>query len=66
MNKQIVVHNGSILGFASNITRFIRDRLTVILFCNTDTITRPDAITLEIAKYYCLELATLSIQPPIS
>lgn len=64
-NRQVVAHNGSIVGFASNITRFIDDRFSVILFCNLDKIVRPDAIALEIAGYYCPALATLPIQPPI-
>ena len=64
-NKCVVAHNGSIVGFASNITRFINDRLTVILFCNLDKIIRPDAIAKEIANYYCPALAPFSIQPPL-
>lgn len=64
-NKRVVAHNGSIIGFASNITRFIDERLTVILFCNLDKIVRPDAIAKEIANYYCPALASLPIQPPI-
>ncbi|WP_449003321.1 hypothetical protein [Myxosarcina sp. GI1(2024)] len=64
-NKRVVAHNGSIVGFASNITRFIDDRLTVILFCNLDKIIRPDAIAKEIANYYCPALAPFSIQPPL-
>ena len=64
-NKPVVGHNGSIVGFAGNITRFIEDRLTVILFCNLDKIIRPDAIVKEIANYYCPALASLSIQPPL-
>ncbi|MEM8780777.1 MAG: serine hydrolase domain-containing protein [Cyanobacteria bacterium P01_G01_bin.49] len=65
-SKQVVGHNGSIVGFASNITRFIDDRLTVIVFCNLDKISRPDAIAKEIAGYYCPAIASLPIQPPIS
>lgn len=64
-NKRVVGHNGSIVGFASNITRFIDDRLTVILFCNLDEIIRPDAIVKEIANYYCSAIASLAIQPPL-
>jgi hypothetical protein len=65
-DRRVVGHNGSILGFASNITRFIDDKLTVILFCNQDKIARPDAIAKEIAGYYCLAIATLALQPPKS
>lgn len=64
-NKKVVSHNGSIVGFASNITRFIDDRLTVILFCNLDKIIRPDAIAKEIAGYYSPAIASLPIQPAI-
>ena len=64
-NKRIVGHNGSIVGFASNITRFIDDCLTVILFCNLDKIIRPDAIAKEIANYYCPALASFPIQPAL-
>ncbi|MEM9509379.1 MAG: serine hydrolase domain-containing protein [Cyanobacteria bacterium P01_E01_bin.35] len=62
-NKRVVGHNGSIVGFASNITRFIEDRLTVILFCNLDKIARPDVISKEIANYYCPALASLPVYP---
>ena len=64
-NKRVVAHNGSIVGFASNISRFIEDRLTVILFCNLDKIIRPDAIAKKIANYYSPAIASLSIQPPV-
>ncbi len=56
-NRRVVSHNGSILGFASNITRFIDDGVTVILFCNLDQISRPDMIAKEIAGYYCPAIA---------
>ncbi len=56
-NRLVVSHNGSILGFASNITRFIDDGVTVILFCNLDQISRPDMIAKEIAGYYCPAIA---------
>ncbi|MDM9383785.1 serine hydrolase domain-containing protein [Chlorogloeopsis sp. ULAP01] len=64
-DRRVVVHNGSILGFASNITRFIDDKITVILFCNLDRIARPDAIAAYIAGYYCPSLAGLALQPPL-
>ena len=64
-SRRVVAHNGSIVGFASNITRFIDDRLTVILFCNLDKIIRPDAIAKKIANYYCPALASLPIRPAI-
>ncbi|WP_250125662.1 serine hydrolase domain-containing protein [Chroococcidiopsis sp. CCMEE 29] len=64
-DRRVVSHNGSILGFASNITRFIDDEITVIVFCNLDQITRPDAIAKEIAGYYCPTLAKLALQPPV-
>jgi D-alanyl-D-alanine carboxypeptidase len=51
--SRVVNHNGSILGFASNITRFIDDKITVILLCNLDKISRPDALAKDIAGYYC-------------
>ena len=65
LNKRVVGHNGSIVGFASNITRFLGDRLTVILFCNLDKIIRPDAIAKKIANYYCPIIASSPIQPPL-
>ncbi|KST68237.1 serine hydrolase domain-containing protein [Mastigocoleus testarum] len=64
-NRRVVGHNGSILGFASNITRFIDDKITVIVFCNLDKITRPDTIAFKIAGYYCPALAKLEQMPPI-
>ncbi|MFQ4141559.1 serine hydrolase domain-containing protein [Chlorogloeopsis sp. ULAP02] len=64
-DRRVVAHNGSILGFASNITRFIDDKITVILFCNLDTVTRSDAIAAYIAGYYCPSLAGLALQPPL-
>ncbi len=64
-DRRVVGHNGSILGFASNITRFIDDKITVILLCNLDQISRPDAIAKEIAGYYCPELTKLALQPPL-
>ncbi|MBD1926760.1 beta-lactamase family protein [Trichocoleus sp. FACHB-90] len=64
-NRRVVNHNGSILGFASNITRFIDDKITVILFCNLDKIARPNAIAKEIAGYYCPSLANQPLQPPL-
>ncbi|MBD2313892.1 beta-lactamase family protein [Desertifilum sp. FACHB-1129] len=63
-DRRVVGHNGSILGFASNITRFIDDRISVIVLCNLDRIARPDAIAKTIAGYYCPSLAELPLQPP--
>ncbi|OUL34295.1 serine hydrolase [Nostoc sp. T09] len=65
-DRRVVGHNGSILGFASNITRFIDDKITVIVLCNLDRVSRPDAIAKEIAGYYCPELTKISLQPPLS
>ncbi|OUL18228.1 serine hydrolase [Nostoc sp. 106C] len=65
-DRRVVSHNGSILGFASNITRFIDDKITVIVLCNLDQVSRPDAIAKEIAGYYCPELAKISLQPPLA
>ncbi|WGV24709.1 serine hydrolase domain-containing protein [Halotia branconii] len=64
-DRRVVGHNGSILGFASNITRFIDDHITVILLCNLDKISRPDAIAKKIAGYYSPKLAKLALQPPL-
>lgn len=64
-DRRVVGHNGSILGFASNITRFIDDKITVIIFCNLDKISRPDAIAKEIAGYYCPSLQEIELQPPL-
>ncbi len=64
-DQRVVSHNGSILGFATNMTRFIDHKITVILFCNLDKIARPDAIAKEIAGYFCPSLAELPLQPPM-
>jgi CubicO group peptidase (beta-lactamase class C family) len=64
-DRRVVGHNGSILGFASNITRFIDDKITVILLCNLDKISRPDAIAKKIAEYYCPVLKEAVLQPPL-
>ncbi|MDZ8051041.1 MAG: serine hydrolase domain-containing protein [Aulosira sp. ZfuVER01] len=64
-DRRVVGHNGAILGFASNITRFIDDKITVIVLCNLEQISRPDAIAKEIAGYYCSELANIPLQPPL-
>jgi CubicO group peptidase (beta-lactamase class C family) len=63
--RRVVGHNGSIVGFASNITRFIDDKITVILLCNLDAVVRPDAIAKKIAEYYCPVIAELPLQPPL-
>jgi CubicO group peptidase (beta-lactamase class C family) len=65
-NRRVVGHNGSVVGFASNITRFIDDKLTVIVLCNLDAVTRPDAIAKEIAGYYSDAIANLELQPPFN
>ncbi|MDY6936056.1 MAG: serine hydrolase domain-containing protein [Cyanobacteriota bacterium] len=62
-NRRVVSHNGSIVGFASNITQFIDDRIAVIFLCNLDKISRPDAIAKEIAGYFCPQIAALSLRP---
>jgi len=62
--RPVVGHNGSILGFASNITRFMDDNITAIVLCNLDKIFRPDAIALEIARYFCPQLKNVMLQPP--
>jgi D-alanyl-D-alanine carboxypeptidase len=62
--RRVVGHNGSILGFASNITRFMDDHITAIVLCNLDNISRPDVIALEIARYFCPQLINVMLQPP--
>ena len=62
--RRVVGHNGSILGFARNITRFMDDNITAIVLCNLDNISRPDAIALEIAGYFCPQLTNVMLQPP--
>ncbi len=62
--RRVVGHNGSILGFASKITRFMDDNITAIVLCNLDNISRPDAIALEIARYFCPQLTNVMLQPP--
>jgi D-alanyl-D-alanine carboxypeptidase len=64
-NRRVVGHNGSVVGFSCNITRFIDDKLTVIVLCNLDAVTKPDAIAKEIAGYYSDAIANLELQPPI-
>jgi hypothetical protein len=62
--RRVVGHNGSILGFASKITRFMDDNITAIVLCNLDNISRPDAIALEIARDFCPQLKNVMLQPP--
>lgn len=64
-NRQVISHNGGIKGFSTNITRFIDDEVTVILFCNLESIARPDVITKGIAEHFIPNLVTEPLQPPI-
>ncbi len=64
-NRKVVCHNGGIKGFTTNMTRFIDDKVTVILFCNLDDIDRPDAIAKSIAERFIPGLAQEALQPPI-
>lgn len=71
-SRRVVSHNGSIKGFAANMTRFIDDKLCVILLGNLENINRPDAlaqlnevIAKTIAEYFSPALAQESLQPPL-
>lgn len=64
-DKLVVGHNGSIKGFATNITRYIDDKVTVILLCNLENIERPDAIAKSIAEQFIPHLAEIPLQPPL-
>jgi D-alanyl-D-alanine carboxypeptidase len=46
-------------------TRFMDDKITVIVLFNLDKILRPDAIAKEIAGYYCPELSKIALVPPL-
>jgi CubicO group peptidase (beta-lactamase class C family) len=64
-NRQVISHNGGIKGFSTNVTRFIDDEVTVILFCNLEAIARPDVITKGLAEHFIPDLVTEPLQPPI-
>jgi CubicO group peptidase (beta-lactamase class C family) len=64
-NRKIVGHNGSIKGFAANMTRFIDDKVTVILLCNLENIQRPDAIAKGIVEHFIPDLAQETLKPPL-
>jgi len=64
-DRRVVGHNGSIVGFASNMTRFLDDHLTVIVLCNGDGIARPDAIAKTVAGHCNAAIAALPLQPPM-
>ncbi|MBD0395268.1 MAG: hypothetical protein ICV52_15810 [Microcoleus sp. C1-bin4] len=40
------------------------DNITAIVLCNLDNISRPDAIALKIARYFCPQLTNAMLQPP--
>jgi D-alanyl-D-alanine carboxypeptidase len=64
-DRKVVSHNGSIKGFATNITRYIDDKVTVMLLCNLENIARPDAIAKSIAEQFIPSLAKIPLQPPL-
>ncbi|MGJ3246993.1 MAG: serine hydrolase domain-containing protein [Elainellaceae cyanobacterium] len=64
-DRHVAVHNGSIRGFSSTMSRFITDNITVILLCNIDTLERPDAIAKRIAEHYVPHLADVDLMPPL-
>ena len=64
LSKKVVSHNGSIKGFATNVTRYVDD-ITVILLCNLENIARPDAIAKSIAEQFIPNLAEIPLQPPL-
>ena len=61
--KGIVSSNDLILRLASNMTRFIDDRITMILLCHLECTGTENAIAKEIAGYYCPAIAALPIRP---
>lgn len=64
-DRTVVSHNGSIKGFATNMTRFIDDKVTVILLCNLENIERPDAIAKSIAEQFVPTLGEIPLQPAL-
>ncbi|MGL4619003.1 serine hydrolase [Chroococcidiopsis sp.] len=64
-DRKVVGHNGSIEGFATNITRYIDEKVTVILLCNLENIARPDAIAKSIAEQFVPDLTDIPLQPPL-
>lgn len=63
--RKVITHNGGIKGFSSNMTRFVDEKLTVILLCNLEYIERPDVISKSIAEHFIPELTHEPLQPPI-
>jgi D-alanyl-D-alanine carboxypeptidase len=57
-----VAHGGGIHGFTTYITRFVQDKLTVIVLLNAGS--EPDAIAHGIASHYLPGLTLASIKPP--
>jgi D-alanyl-D-alanine carboxypeptidase len=49
---KIILHPGNKPGFSSTFTRFVDDKLTVILLCNSSTESPAFAISLAIADFY--------------
>lgn len=64
-DRNVAVHNGSIRGFSSTMSRFITDDITVILLCNIDTLERPDAIAKSLAEQYVPHLADVDLMPSL-
>jgi hypothetical protein len=46
-------------------TRFIDNKITVILLCNLENIDRPDAIAKAIAEHFIPDLAQEPLKPPL-
>ncbi len=46
-------------------TRFIDDKVTVILLCNLENIQRPDAIAKGIVEHFIPDLAQETLKPPL-
>ncbi len=45
-------HGGGIIGFSSTYLRFLREGVSVVLFCNRDEVTEPHKLALFVAEEY--------------
>lgn len=57
-------HSGSIVGFATNVTHFLDEALTVVVLANLGEVERPDAIARGLAEHWLPELRGQPLLPP--
>lgn len=63
-DRHILGHSGSIVGFATNVTHFLDDALTVVVLANLGEVERPDAIARGLAEHWLPELRGRPLSPP--